>query len=190
MAIYLLKNKAAKTVKNTRQLVVAAASVAHARIIAGAYFSGDGSWAEAEATTLASGTLDDAATMTGFIWKITITGAAAQVSPNQTLTAQVTGAAAADLDALAAQLVTALNALPLIANAAYNAGTGVLTLSSIADDIGDGTVKIEVYKDSVSKANIAALYTGTVVHEGIAGAALTVALVADTTVTPAVLAEA
>jgi hypothetical protein len=106
MAIYLLKNKAAKTAKNTRQLVVAAASAAHARIIAGVYFSGDGSWSEAEATALASGTLDDASTMTGFIWKITITGAAAQVSPNQTLTAQVTGAASADLDALAAYVAS------------------------------------------------------------------------------------
>lgn len=186
MAIYLLKNKAAKTVKNTRQLVVAAASAAHARIIAGAYFSGDGSWAEAEATTLASGTLDDASTMTGFIWKLTISGGAAQtVDP---LTVSVTGAAAADLDAVAAQIVTALNAAADIANAAYAAPN--LTISSIADGIGDATVQVEVYKDSVSKTNLAALYTGAITHEGIAAAALVLALVADTTVTPAVLAEA
>jgi hypothetical protein len=188
MAIYLLKNRAAKTAKNTRQLVVAAASLAHARVFAGAYFSGDGSWAEAEGTALASGTLDDASTMTGFIWKLTITGAAAQTGDNATLTAQVTGAASADLDAVAAQLVTALNALPLIANAAYSAPN--LTLSSIADGLGDATVNVEVYKDSVSKTNLAALYTGAITHEGIAAAALVLALVADTVVTPAVLAEA
>lgn len=185
MAIYLLKNRAAKTVKTTRNLVVSADSEANAKIFAGAYFSGDGSWADAEVTTLASGTLDDAATMTGFIWKITIRGGAAQtVDP---ITVQVTGAAAADLDAVAAQLVIALNATADIANAAYAAPN--LTLSSIADGIGDATVTVEIFKDSVSKANLAALYTGAVTDGGIAGAALVVALVADTTVTPAVLAE-
>jgi hypothetical protein len=188
MAMYLLENNAAKTIKTTKRLIVQAVSAAHAKIFAAAYFDGDGSWADATATTLTAGTLDDAGTMTGYVWKITIRGAAAQTSPNETLTAQVTGAASADLDAVAAQLVTALNALNLIANAAYSAPN--LTLSSIADGLGDATVTVEVYKDSVSKANIAALYTGTITHEGIAAAALVVALVADTVATPAVLAEA
>ena len=188
MALYLLQNRAAKTVKTTRQLIVQAVSAAHAKIFAAAYFDGDGSWADATATTLTAGTLTDASTMTGYVWKITIRGAAAQTSPNETLTATVTGAALADLAAMAAQIVTALNALPLIANAAYAAPN--LTISSIADGLGDATVTVEVYKDSVSTANIAALYTGAITHEGIAAAALVLALVADTVATPAVLAEA
>ena len=186
MAIYLLQNTAAKTVKTTRQLIVQASSEANAKIFAAAHFDGDGSWADATATTLTAGTLDDASTMTGYVWKLTIRGGAAQtVDP---LTVTVTGAASADLDALAAQLVTALNATADIANAAYAAPN--LTLSSIADNIGDATVTVEVYKDSVSKANIAALYTGAITDGGIAGAALVLALVADTVATPAVLAEA
>ena len=54
----------------------------------------------------------------------------------------------------------------------------------------DGTVTVEVYKDSVSKYNLAALYTGAIVHQGVAAAVLTIQLTLDTVATPAVLAEA
>jgi len=190
MALYLLVNNAAKTVKSTKKLIVQADTAANAKIFAAAYFDGDGSWADATATTITAGTLDDAGTMTGYVWKVTVRGAAAQTSPNQVLTATVTGAASADMDAVAAQLVTALNALNLIANAAYNTSTGLLTVASIADGLGDGTVTVEVYKDSVSKYNLAALYTGAIVHQGVAAAVLTIQLTLDTVATPAVLAEA
>lgn len=189
MAIYLLQNLAAKTVKSTRQLIVAAESAADAKVFAASHFNGDGSWADATATALAASTLDADASMLGYTFKLTVQGGAAQtVDP---LTVSTVGAGTDDLDAIAADLVTALNATADIANAAYAAPN--LTLSSIADDIGDATVTFEVYPPSGNTlTNLSALFTGAggITHEGIAGAALVLALVADTETLPEVLAEA
>lgn len=188
MGIYLLQNTAARSVKSTRQLLVQAETEADAKVMAASHFNGDGSWANATATALTASTLDADASLLGWTFKIVVTGAAGQtVDP---IVASTVGAGTDDLDAVAADLVTALNATE-IDNAAYAAPN--LTVSSIADGIGDATVVLEVYPPSGNTtANLAALFTGAggITHEGIAGAALVIALVADTEATPVVLAEA
>lgn len=187
MALYLLKNLTAKTVVGANALIVAAESAALAKTFATAYFNGDASWAGATSVALTEGTLDDNASMLGYTWKISVRGAAAQ-SANPLLEATVTGSGTDDLDAVAAKLVTALNALPLIANAAYSAPN--LTVSSIADGLGDATVTVKVTPPSGdTSVDLSSLFTGTITHEGVAAAALVVALKADTVATPAVLAE-
>ncbi len=187
MALYLLKNLTAKTVKSANALIVSAESAALAKTFATAYFNGDSSWAGSTSVALTEGTLDDSASMLGYKWTISIRGAAAQ-SANPLLEAVVTGSGTDDLDALAAKLVTALNALPLIANAAYAAPN--LTLSSIADGLGDATVTVKVTSPSGdTSVDLSSLFTGAITHEGIAAAALVVALKADTVAVPVVLAE-
>jgi hypothetical protein len=183
MAIILLQNNTAKNWK-AKNLVVSANNAADARTFAASHFNGDSSWADATATTLAGGTLDDPTAMTGYVWSITIEGGAAQtVDP---VTVSVIGVT--DLDATAALLVTALNATADIANASYAAPN--LTLSSIADGIGDATFLVTVTPPSGNtKTDLSALFTGAHTEGGIAGAALVLALVADTEVTPEVLVE-
>ncbi len=187
MAIYLLENLTAKAVKKTNRLIVQAVNAADAKVMAASHFNGDGSWADATATVLTATTLDSDASMLGWVWTITITGGAAQtVDP---IVATTTGAGTDDLDAIAADLVIALNAFADIANAAYAAPN--LTIASIADGIGDAAVVVEVFPPSgETKTSLAALLTGAIVDEGIAAAVLTLALVADTEATPSVLAEA
>lgn len=48
------------------------------------------------------------------------------------------------IDEIGAALVTALNALPVIANASYNAGTNVLTIASAADGLGAQAVQVSI----------------------------------------------
>lgn len=188
MALYLLKNLTAKTVKGANALIVSAESEALAKTFAGAYFNGDSGWGGATAVALTEGTLDDNASMLGYTWKVSLRGAAAQTGDNAFLEATVTGSGTDDLDAIAAKIVTALNALPLIANASYSAPN--LTVSSIADGLGDATVIVKVYGPSGdTSVDLSSLFTGTITHEGVAAAALVVALKADTVAKPAVLAE-
>jgi hypothetical protein len=191
MGIYLLQNSAARSVKSTRQLIVQAESAADAKVMAASHFNGDGSWADATATALTASTLDANASMLGWVFKIVVTGAAGQtVDP---ITATTTGAGTDDLDAIAADLVTALNANTDIANAAYSAPNLTVATGSGGDDLGDATVVLEVYPPSGNtKVNLASLFIGAggITHEGVATDALAIALVADTEATPSVLAEA
>jgi len=188
MGIFLLQNNAAKTVKATKNLVVAAETAADAKVFAASHFNGDGSWADATATTVAAGTLGDAASMLGYTFKLTIRGGAAQtVDP---ITVSAVGTGTDNLGAIAALLVIALNATADIANAAYAAPN--LTLSSIADGIGDATVTFNVFPPGGNTlTDLSALFTGAggITDGGIAGAALVLALVADTGALPKVLAE-
>lgn len=184
MALILLQNNGAKSVRATKNLIVAAETAADARVFAATHFNGDSSWADAAATTLTEETLDANASMLGYVWTITITGGTQTEDP---ITVSTTGTGTDDLDAIAADLVTALNAHAEIANAAYAAPN--LTLASIADGMGDATVIVTVNPPSGNtNADVSFLY-GTITHEGIAAAALVVALVADTEIKPEVLAE-
>ena len=187
MGIYLLKNDAGKNITKTKQLVVQAEAAADAKVFAASHFNGDASWADAVATTLTASTLDAASSMVGWVWTLTIyDGAAQTVDP---LTVTYTGAGTDDLDDVAAALVILLNATADIANAAYAAPN--LTLSSIADGIGDATVKINVTPPSGdTNFDLSTLLYASITDEGIAAAALVIALVADTEALPAVLAEA
>jgi hypothetical protein len=145
---------------------------ADAKALAKAQADGDASdaaWAAATATAAAAG-----ADLENWRLQIKISGG----TVNETFT--VAGAAAATVDTIGDLMVIALNANPTIANAAY--ATPNLTISSIADGIGDHTVKAywlpplsaSDWEDpTVSIPG----FLGAIVHEGIAGAVLTLALV-------------
>ena len=188
MAIYLLKNNA-KSVKTTKRLIVAAETAADAKVFAATHFNGDGSWADADATALAAGTLADANSLAGFTFKVTVYGGAAQTPADDPVSVSHVGTATDALDDVAAALVILLNATTDIAAAAYAAPN--LTVAAIGDGIGDATVNLEVFAPSGNTLqDIAPLYYASITDGGIAAAALVIALVADTEALPQVLAEA
>lgn len=185
MGIFLVDNSEAKTISRTKKLVVVAEAAADARVFAASHFNNDSTWATATTTALTEDTLDADASLLGYTWRVTITG------PTITGGKQgvsVTGTGTDDLDAVAALLVTALNGLADIANAAYAAPN--LTVSSIADGLGDHLVTVSVFPPSGNtNANLQSMFVVSITDGGIAAAALVVELVADTEARPVVLAE-
>ena len=113
-------------------------------------------------------------------WRLRVVIKAAAVGGGD-IDITVTGAASATMAAIAALMVTALNARAEIAGAAY--ATGTLTIAETTDNLGDKTVQVYVYPPAADTANFPAgtaisftgLY-GTITHEGLAGAALSVVL--------------
>jgi hypothetical protein len=189
MALYFLQNLGAKTVKGTNQVIVAAESADDARVIAAASFNSDSSWAAATVTALVDTvTWDAAASAKDWTFKINVQGGAAQtVDP---IEAVVVGDADDDLDDVLGKLATALNAATDIANAAYAAPN--LTVAAIADGIGDAKVRLSVYGPGDTSVDVSALLlaAGGITDEGIAGADLVIAFVADTEIKPAIVAQA
>ena len=90
------------------------------------------------------------------------------------------------VDEIAAALVTALNALDGIANAAYNATSNTLTVAGTADALGVQKLEVSIIPPGGS-ASIASL-VGAITDGGASGAALSVVLPADNAVIPNVLA--
>jgi len=86
------------------------------------------------------------------------------------------------MDEIGAALATALNALPLIANAAYNTTSNTLTIAGTADALGDKQVEVYI-TPPLGKSSVAAL-VGTIVDGGASGDALSVILPADAAVVP------
>ena len=190
MAFFLVENLEAKTTYDTRALVVQAESAADAKVVASAHLKGDSTWAGSTATALTATTLDSDASMLGWKFDITIAGGAGQsVDP---ITVTHTGTGTDDIDAVAADLVTALNGTE-IDNAAYSAPNLTIATGSGGDDLGDATVTVVVTPASGGSSQadleaVGALLVGTITHEGSATDALAVALVADTEATPLVSA--
>lgn len=90
-------------------------------------------------------------------------------------------------EAILSQVVTDLNASADIAAASLDlseaaSGARLLTLAAIADDIGDATVEFEIRHNSVAFAPL----VSTITDEGIAGAALSVAIPASPIAPPRV----
>lgn len=160
--------------------IVDADTAAIARALVAGQYPGYGDWAGATVTDLASLV---AADLSGYRYEITISG----LNPGDPDVVSVshTGAAAATVDTVGTALAVALNAHALIAGAAYVGATNVLTISAIADNLGDRSVGVAVYAPG-SGVPVTGLYD-TIVHNGIVGAALTVHLV-DMTVIGKVLA--
>lgn len=156
--------------------IVFAANATQAKEIAASRFDGDNPWSGATVTEIVAGT-----NWSGWTFYIGITkGFGTGSDPNQV---SVVGTDTNEtIDKIAALLVTALNALPVIANASYNSTTQVLTVSSIADGIGDAKLIVKITPPN-GKSEIPSL-VGTIVDGGIAGAALTVTLPADADVVP------
>lgn len=187
MALYLVTadtGSAAKTrFRGGDAMIVSAADATDAQAIVNAMFSGDSAWSDATYTVIADVTQATANGLVGWVFTITI----ATATP---IVVSATGTATNDtIDEIAALLVTALNATA-INGAAYNAGTQVLTIAETTDALGDkavtvtATPPVATYPGAVPVAGM----IGTIVDEGIAGAALTVAFKADTYVVPRVLA--
>lgn len=189
MAFFILDNSLARNTVGPKRLLVEAEDAAAAKAIASSYINGDSGWAGASVTSVpAASTMDADAALTGWTFKIQIAGGAAQtIDPVEV---SVTGDADDDLDDVAGKLVTALNALDDIGNAAYTAPD--LTVAAIADGIGDATVYFAAYPPSGDTLNdhgalfIAA--SSPITHEGIAAATLEIEFLADTTAMPSVIA--
>jgi hypothetical protein len=159
------------------KLIVSAESSAEALLAAKAYLNlpSDAAWAAATATALAHVT-----DLVGWRARINISLAGVTVEE-----VTVTAVATDDFDDIGGDLVTALNATTSIANAAY--ATPNLTISSIADAIGDHKVTVSMLPPVTwddSTIVFSSLF-GTIVDEGIAAAALTVVL--NDVVAPTVL---
>lgn len=169
-------------------MVLFAADGTAAKQMAAAQYPGDGAaWInDSTATEVVAGS-----NWIGWTFKVRIlSGLAAGAGVNADGSAEIsltaTGAAQDTMDEIAAVLVTRLNALPTIANAAYNSTTNTLTVAGTADNLGDKQIEVEIIPPS-GESPVAAL-VGTVTDGGSAGAALTVVLPADAAVIPAVLA--
>ncbi len=128
----------------------------------------DAAWTAATATAAAA-----VADLEGWRLRLVLTGATV-------IDVTVTGTPADTLDDIGDLMVIALNATALIANSAY--ATPALTISSIADGIGDYTVEAffmppladaDWEQPTVSFPS----FLGAIVDGGIAGAALTIQLV-------------
>lgn len=171
MALFKVVNSSPGPFKNGHNMmVVEADDAANAQAMASAYHDGDASWLNATATAFTS--LTDLSPVTdgdgntqAFSLRAVITGG----TVNDTF--EVAAAAADTVDDLGDAIVIALNADANIANAAY--ATPNLTLATIADNIGDHAVTVELLLGGVALPG----FVGAIVDEGIAGAALTCALV-------------
>lgn len=90
----------------------------------------------------------------------------------------VVGIASDTIDLLGAAMVTALNAHQDIAAAAYDGITNILTCAAVGDNLGDGTLTVEMRPPGQARGPFAS-YVGTITDGGIQAAALTVQLAAD-----------
>ena len=95
----------------------------------------------------------------------------------------VTGAAAATVDSIAALAVIALNAAGPMASASYNSSTNILTVAETTDGLGDQRVVASFTPPGTESKSIPG-FLGAITHEGASGAALKVALAADTYTVP------
>jgi len=186
MAIFLVDNSSKTTVVGSSKLLVAAESAADAKVFASSHFNGDSSWSDSTDQAITTETLDAVSSMVGYKWEIRVAGAAGQtVDP---IIVSVTGSGTDDLDAVAAKLVTALNATE-IDGAAY-AAPNLTVAAQTTDDFGDGKVTVTVTPPSGNtRSDLSSIFVASITDEGVAGADLTVALVADTETKPEVLAE-
>jgi len=170
-AFYMVSLPAsAKThLKNGKdKVVVSAESGAEALLVAKAavHLPSDAAWAAATATALAHVT-----DLEGWRAKVTLSTGGAVVE-----TVTVTAASGDDFDDIGGDLVTALNATTSIANAAY--ATPNLTVAAIADGLGDHTLTVAFLPPTTwddDTIEFSSLF-GAIVHEGIAGADVTVVL--------------
>lgn len=95
------------------------------------------------------------------------------------------------IDAIAADMVTALNATDLIANAAYNSTTNTLTIAGTDDALGDHRAVVDFLLPEAQAPGAVSIpgFVGTITDEGSSGAAVTVVLGADARVVPTILAK-
>lgn len=163
---------AGSRVNGVNGMVIVAETAADAKAIAQSKFGNDSNflWANATATAAAA-----TADMAGYTLNIKIISPAGATVVNVT----VTGAASATLDSIGALAVTALNATAPIAGAAYASNS--LKVAETTDNLGDHRLVVTfappVATYEVPK-HIPGLI-GSLTHQGIVAAVLTVPFAAD-----------
>lgn len=164
-------------------MVVFAADATTAKQLAASKYDGDGSaWVtNGTATEIVAGT-----DWVGWTFRVDILSGFGTGGADPASVSFVGTSTDNTVDEVAAQLVTALNALDGIANAAYNSTTNTLTITGTADALGDKQVEVSITPPG-GKSAIAAL-VGTIVDGGASGDALTVVLPADNAVVPLITA--
>ncbi|XAO37041.1 virion structural protein [Pseudomonas phage WP2] len=187
MPAYLVtldRNKSGHTlVQGADAMVIFAASATAAKQAAAAKFEGDGlAWLNDSTATEIVASTD----WQGWTFRVAILGGFGTGGDEPRTVAVVGDATDNTVDEIAAALVTALNALDGIANAAYNATTNTLTVAAAADALGDQKLEVSIIPPGGS-ASIASL-VGAITDGGVAAADLTVVLPADNAVIPNVLA--
>ena len=170
-------------VQGADAMVIFAASATAAKQAAAAKFEGDGlAWLnDSTATEIVAGT-----DWQGWTFRVAILGGFGTGGDEPRTVAVVGDATDNTVDEIAAALVTALNGLDGIANAAYNATSNTLTVAAAADALGNQKLEVSIIPPGGS-ASIASL-VGAITDGGVAAADLTVVLPADNAVIPNVLA--
>jgi hypothetical protein len=178
--------------------VVSAENAADARAACKSIRSGDQSsaaWDAATTTQLADVAASGANALVGYRFRVQLLN-----MTTKAVVADITlvGDATLDtLDEIGTELAVRLNALPLIAAAAYVGATQVLTIAAAGDTLGDHRAIVEVYPPAVldeSGVDItekvgAPGWVTAITDEGAAGAAVTCTFAADAFVIPRVLAQ-
>lgn len=165
--------KGGKTAVNgIKQYIVECDSAAIAKELVIAQESADSTWSDstaADVTTL-SGTDYEG-------WKYT-------VAVTNVGTAEYTGIASDTINDIGDALVIAANLLAGVSGSAY--ATPLFTFSSIGDGFGDETLSLTITPPDVDgntgNGTVTTGMVGAIVHEGIAGAVLTVVLTAQTAI--------
>lgn len=169
------------TRNNIKSAVVVAETAADAKAMLKSLYGGDSdaAWDNATFTTMAAAT-----DLTGWTLHLKI------IASDETVPVDVsvTGVANDTVDTLAAAAVTALNATAPIANASYNGSTNVLSVAGAADGLGDHRLIAEMYAPGQVQVPVPG-FIGSIVQSGASGAALTVALAADSYTVPKVTAQ-
>jgi hypothetical protein len=165
-----------------KDVVVFAEDVANAREFAkSAYSAGnDGAWDLAVVTEI-----EDPADFELWSIRVRVTGAA---DLGSTLDVTHVAIASDGVDEVGDALVLLINAHADIANSAMDSLTNILTISSIADNIGEGVVEMTWTPPGAKRQPIIS-YVGTIVDQGIQGAVLTVQLNTDAVAIGAIIAE-
>lgn len=159
------------TLKNGHDtMIVEASNAADAAAVAAGHFDGDAAaaWSAATATEVVVATdlspvSNEVGDTTSFALKVTVTG------PDLNETFEHVATAGQSYADVFTAMVTLLNANALIAGAGFAAN--LLTISNIADALGDHTVSAEFTYGGVAIPS----FLGAVTHEGLAAAALSVA---------------
>lgn len=139
----------------------------------------DAGWDNATYTAMAA-----EADLNGWSLNVSVISAAGVVLADETVTGDGTNKT---VDLIAALMVTALNGTASIANASYNATSNTLTVASAADGIGDAHIAVSMTPPGSSVAVPG--FVGTITDQGVAAAALTVALASDSYTVPKVTAQ-
>jgi hypothetical protein len=152
-------------------VVVHASSEADAKAAAKAALSADNnaSWTDATATTIVA-----ASNLIGFRFVIKEYTELGVLARNTDFTCA--GAAQDTMDEVGALLATALGG-----GAAYTAGSNLLTLTAAAGGDGDHTLSVKVYMPTADGQDVEIPgFLGTVVHQGLSSAALSVVFLEPT----------